>query len=168
MASEAVSIRFHQTQPSVLPLRDSDQYVLLSPCYQPAFFPAVFFLVLFNSRSSGSGASRSQTASASLKNTIVPSTSMKRASVQNPPFFSLICQNGSSENELHLFHHQHPVSFYVCVCLDNSSICPCIQEKALSADPYQTYSVVLFVLDHLNLNSCLILIPIITEFLYFR
>ena len=32
----------------------------------------------FNSRSSGSGASRSQTASASLKNTIVPSTSMKR------------------------------------------------------------------------------------------
>lgn len=48
-------------------------------CYVSSFFPGCFFFFgIFTSKSSGSGASRSQTASASLKNTIVPSTSIKQ------------------------------------------------------------------------------------------
>ena len=50
-----------------------------SPAISSAFLPTVFgFRVGLISKSSGSSASRLQTASASLKNTILPSTSLKQ------------------------------------------------------------------------------------------
>lgn len=113
------------------------------PCYISRFFPWLFFLLgAFNSRSSGSGASRSQTASASLKNTIVPSTSMKRICSESA-IFRWTCQNGSSGKGPSVPSSAASCHLRPAFAWTILPSVPASQEKALSADPYQTYSVVL-------------------------
>ena len=92
------------------------------PCYISRFFPGCFFFLgAFSSRSSGSGASRSQTASASLKNTIVPSTSMKRICSESA-IFSLDLPKRFFWKRTICSIISCILSFKACVCLDNSSI----------------------------------------------
>ena len=134
-----------------------------------AFFPGCFFFLgAFNSRSSGSGASRSQTASASLKNTIVPSTSMKRICSESA-IFSLDLPKRFFWKRTICSIISCILSFKACVCLDNSSICPCIPRKSsISRSLSNLFSCSFVYLIVITRTPVFILIPIITEFLYFR
>ena len=132
-----------------------------------AFFPGCFFFGCFQFQVLRFRCIQVADCLCFIKEYDSPSTSAKRICSESA-IFRWICQNGFFWKRTICSIISCILSFKACVCLDNSSICPTIPRKALSADPYQTYSVVLFVyLIVITGTPVFILIPIITEFLYF-
>ena len=140
-----------------------------SAAISAVFFPACFFFFAgFNFRSSGSGASRSQTASASLKNTIVPSTSIKRI-CSGSDIFSLDLPKRSFLKRTSCSIISCILSFNACVCRFRSSICPCIPRKSwISSSLSSLFSCSSVYLNVITGTPVFILVLIITDFLYYR
>ena len=134
-----------------------------------AFFPGCFFFFgIFTSRSSGSGASRSQTASASLKNTIVPSTSIKQI-CSGSDIFSLDLPKRFFLERISCSIISCILSFNDCIYLVSSSICSCIRRNRwINNSLSSLFSCSSVYLNAITGTPVFILVLIITDFLYYR